>query len=506
MQPQAYAHEVRGIQLIETHISWVLLTGEFAYKIKRPVVYPFLDLRSAERRGFYCTEELRLNRRFAPDLYLEVCDIREDQGAARIGGSGRVIERCVKMRQFPRDRELDRLLAAGHIEAVALERFGQGLADIHAGLPVAGPTEPWGSAAGVQRGVLENVDQYVTGAASAGYDDDPALRPAFDVKLAALVGDIDLRRTQGRVRECHGDLHARNIVQGDAGLVAFDCMEFEPAFRWIDVAEEIALLIADLQARDFPQHAHAFLSGYLGGSGDYHACRVLDLYKAHRALVRAKVATLEITSAADEAAALAARREHDEKLGVARLSLAAKSPVLVLMAGLSGSGKTWLARRLAPDVGAIHLRSDVERKRLAGLEESADSRSGTAAGLYGADSTRHVYEHLAKCAEHVLAGGYPAIVDATFMTRAQRALFRELAQRMSVRLQVIQCDAPMPVLRKRILERRRLANDASEADLAILDWQLAHQEPITPAELLEVVKVSTTGEDPLPSLRAQVTP
>jgi uncharacterized protein len=497
MQPAAFPHAVRGIELVETHVSWVLLTGEFAYKIKRPVAYEFVDLRAAERRAFYCAEELRLNRRFAPELYLEVCDIRAEGDVAHIDGSGRRIETCVKMRQFPRSHELDRRLAAGQIEPAALERFGSDLAGIHAGLPVASANDPWGWPDRVRRGMLENIAQYEHASQACGFADQPGLRAAFGARLAALAAHMGARRSMGAVRECHGDLHTRNIVQSDSRLVAFDCMEFEPAFRWIDVAEEIALLLADLNAGGYTRHAHAFLSGYLVHSGDFSACRVLSLYMAHRALVRAKVAALEAAGAADQGAAARARQDHEALVGEVRRNLEGGHPVLVLMAGLSGSGKTWLARRLAPDLGAVHLRSDVERKRLAGLGPSGHSRSGIGAGLYTLGKTDEVYSHLAKCAEDVLAGGYPVIVDATFSRRSHRELFKDMAARLSVRMQVVLCDAPAALLRERIVQRKKQGRDASEADIAVLDWQLQHQEPITASEALDLVRVSTGGPDPV---------
>src|SRR5581483_6223725 len=315
-----------------------------------------------------------------------------------------------------------------------------------------------------------------------------SLRAEVAGRLAALASEIDARRAQGHVRECHGDLHTQNIVRRDGKLVAFDCMEFEPAFRWIDVAEEVALLVADLRARGHARHAHAFLSGYLAQSGDFGLCRVLDLYKTHRALTRAKVAALQ-----------GAQSDHDAQLGEARRALARKSPLLVLVMGLSGSGKTWLARRLAPDLGAVHLRSDVERKRLAGRAERADSRSTTGAGLYTSENTERLYAHLAKCAEDVLTGGYPAIVDATFLLRSQRASFAELARRLSVRLQVVYCDAPVALLRKRIEDRHAAGRDASEADLAVLDWQLRHHEPIVAAEALDLVTVAASATSTQPA-------
>lgn len=498
LRAEAYPHAVSGVELVETHISWVLLTGEFAYKIKRPVCYPFVDLRSAERRAFFCAEEMRLNRRFAPELYLDVCDIRASNDTIHVGGEGRLIERCVRMRQFPRHQELDRLLEEHRIEPAALERFGRDLADIHARLPVAGAQQPWGWPTLIRKLILQNLDEYVRAAAALGIDGGAStLCPALEAKLRATSTCMSERRNGGRVRECHGDLHTRNVVQCGSRLIAFDCMEFEPAFRWIDVAEEIALLLTDLEARGCPGHAHAFLSGYLAASGDYEACRVVDLYKAHRALVRAKVAALEVASAADERAAAAGRAQHDVQLRGARNALAHGHPRLILMSGLSGSGKTWLAQRLAVQLGAIHMRSDVERKRAAGVSEHAASGSGLGSGLYAAENTSRVYEHLARCAEEVLAGGYSVIVDATFSKRSLRAPFQRLAQRIDVPVQVIQCEAPPAVLRERILQRQRAAADASEANLAVLDLQLREYEPITAAESLAVAKIDTSRPDPL---------
>jgi aminoglycoside phosphotransferase family enzyme/predicted kinase len=482
----AYAHPVERIELVETHISWVLLTGAFAYKIKRPVRYDFIDLESPERRAFFCAEEVRLNRRFAPELYLDVCDIRQSANGVRVGeGAGPVIERCVRMRQFPSERQLDRLLDADAIEPASLEAFGRALAVIHARLPVALPTGEWGDPAAIQQAIERNLEEY--GRA-------PELRQPLDALCSSLASCMQARRAAGRIRECHGDLHARNVALLDAGLVAFDCIEFQPAFRWIDVAEEIALLLADLASRDRPQHAHAFLAGYTGESGDYQACRVLPLYRAHRALVRAKVNALEARTASGEHAANRQRR-HDRLLEEARAALDRKSPRLILMAGLSGSGKTWLARQLAPKLRAIHLRSDIERKRRAGLDAAASSGSAVGGGLYTEESTRDLYDWLAQCAEDVLAGGYDVIVDATFLKRSTRQVFGALARRVNIPLVVLLCEAPLNVLRDRVQQRQRASKDASEANADVLEWQLGEREAIDPDEGLRVVHLDATGDD-----------
>lgn len=485
----AYGHPVRSVELVETHISWVLLTGEYAYKIKRPVCYPFLDMRDAGRRLELCHEELRLNRRFAAELYLDVCPIVRRDGRARMGGEGEVIEHAVRMRQFPREQELDRLLASADIDTGELRAFGEALAEIHESLPCATDDAQPGSAAAVR-------DIITTNAAEAmdlererfGTGRIEALHPQLIARLDALAPWMEERRAAGRVRECHGDLHGGNVVRWDGALHAFDCLEFEPALRWMDVAQEVAFLLADLDARAAAAHAHAFMSGYLARSGDYAACSGLALYQAHCALVRAKVMAL----AADERAT--GPPGFDGFVDAAERALAPRHPVLVVMTGLSGSGKTRLASRLAPLLGAVHLQSDVERRRLAGMQPGQRSDSALQSDLYAPQATSEVYAHLARSAGQMLKAGWNVIVDATFTERARRAMLREVAVEAGVPLHVVACHAPVHVLRQRVTERAARGADASEADANVLDWQLQHVEPLQPDEHLVVHQVDTSED------------
>jgi hypothetical protein len=304
---------------------------------------------------------------------------------------------------------------------------------------------------------------------------------------------LERRFAGGRVRECHGDLHAGNIVRHGARLMPFDCLEFDPALRWIDVADEVSFLLTDLEARERPLHAQAFLGGYLSASGDYQACLLLPLFRAHRALVRAKVMALTATaSGTTGAAARNARRIHARYVECAQRALAPQRPKLVLMSGVSGSGKTWMARRLAPPLRAVHLRSDIERKRLAGLSSLARSASALAQGLYARDVTRAVYDRLAECAADALAGGCTTIVDATFGLARDRARFRALAARLGLDTWIVYCHAGRKALAARIRKRHRAAIDPSEADMGVLDWQEAHftapaaQEGVTVLDAAEL--------------------
>ncbi len=505
LSPRAYPHPAGAVELIETHISWVLLAGEFAYKIKRPVRYAFIDLRDPQDRKHFCEEELRLNRRFAPQLYVEVCEIVGAGGEARIGGRGPVLEHAVRMRRFSRDEELDRLLEGLRIDAPALEAFGRDLALIHARLPAAAGTDAWGRPAEVQGLFARNLAECAEAAALFGTAADIlSLRDPLERRLAAAEPWMADRHAGGRVRECHGDLHSRNVVRLGARLVAFDCIEFEPAFRWIDVADEVASLSSDLAARDRLLHAWAFRGGYLAQSGDYPACRLLRLYEAHRALVRAKVAALTAADVAAGAGRESLRHEHLRLVAHAQASLGASRPILLLMHGLSGSGKTWLARPLAQRLAAVHLRSDVERKRRAGLGELARSGSKVGAGLYASRASDEVYGDLARAAEDVILGGYTAVVDATFLRRAQRARFAALAQRLGVPLHLACCEAPPAVLRARVAARGRGGLDPSEADESVLDWQRAHLEAPGPEEGIDVIRIDTAGLGALESILSRV--
>lgn len=497
LQPEAYQHPAARVELIETHVSWVLLTGEFAYKIKRPVHYGFIDLRSPEHRAFLCREEIRLNRRFAPDLYLDVQPISLHEGIANLTGRGRVIEQAVRMRQYSRTHELDHLLEANHIEPAELKAFGRDLARIHARLPRA-PSKrrrDWSDA--LRARVLANAAACLDAADSVGSTRSMAgLESALSAAWDSAVPLLARRLATGRVRECHGDLHARNIVRLAGRLCAFDCLEFDPALRWIDVADEIAFLLADLDTRERPAHAQAFLAGYLAESGDYQACALLPLFKAHRALVRAKVATL----AAGSEDARTAAHEFDAYVADAQRALLAQIPVLVLMCGLSGSGKSYLAGRLAPGLAAVWLRSDVERKRLAGRGALTESRSGIGGGLYSLAATAGVYRHLLQCASDTLAGGCTTIIDATLARRVDRIEFSRLAARLGVPSCIVHCRAPREVLEARIRERQWHSDDPSEADRSVLTWQEARFETPQPGEagaLLEASSADTGAPDRL---------
>jgi aminoglycoside phosphotransferase family enzyme/predicted kinase len=501
LDPASYSHPARDIRVVETHTSWVILTGDYAYKIKRPVRFPFLDFTTLARRELFCQEELRLNRRFAAPLYLQVCPVVQHGARVQMNGVGEVIEFAVRMRQFDAAAELGTLLEHGQVTIADIEDFAVALARIHRTLPqLPSNREPQRTT----QLLLENAAQCM--AATAGDTACARVRQcAWQMRdeLARLGAVLARRDQEGFVRECHGDLHVSNVARIDGCLQAFDCLEYEPEFRRIDVAQEIAFLAMDLAAHSRSTLASAFLNAWLSETGDYHACECLNLYEAHCALVRAKVTALNAARAAGHDRIPLLDRQR-ALIGIAHARLQRDPPLLILMQGLSGSGKSWLAQRLARELPAISIRSDLERRRLAGLAPQAQSGAGVASGLYAPSVSDEVYQHMAGLARAVLRGARHVIVDAAFLRRSSRRLFAALATEYGLVPVVVACEAPLPTLRARIERRGARGDDPSEATLEVLEWQRQHAEPIAADEGLEVI-VADTGARPLHDVLTRLT-
>ncbi len=474
---QAFDHSIEAIERVETHISLVLLAGPFAYKFKKPVNFDFLDFSALERRRFYCEEELRLNRRLAPALYLEVVAVTGTVDNPRLGGPGPAIEYCVKMRRFPRAAQLDRVLARGELTASRIEAFAQSIAEFHARAECAPAGTPYGSASEIGRYALANFEQIGNGPPQVqSHAELAALRAWTERELAEHHELIELRKSEGRVRECHGDLHLTNMVLIGEEIVAFDGIEFNPSLSFIDVMSEIAFLLMDLDGRARPDLASIFLNRYLEETGDYEGLPLLGLYRAYRSLVRAKVACLELRSGAEAAGALERYGRH---LALARHYAEPRPAGLILLThGVSGSGKTQASAALIPRLGAVRIRSDIERKRLAGLP----ARARGAAGIYSAAMSARTYERLHRLAGVASGCGFPAIVDATFLERARRERFAALARTLGAPFRILDLRAGKPTLRARIERRLADGHDASEADLAVLDHQFGTDEPLAAEE------------------------
>lgn len=483
LDPACYDHAAGPVRLIETHISWVLLTGEFAYKLKKPLDLGFLDFSSLAKRLDACREEVRLNRRLAPDIYLDVVPISGTSESPCVNGAGEAFEYAVKMRQFPADATLDRLDAAGALQPAQIEAIAATVARFHENDCARATTDSvWGSPDAVWQPVAQNFVQIAPRLdAEADRDRLATLERWSLAEHARLAPLMEARKRDGWVRECHGDLHLGNLAWVDGHPLVFDCIEFNPALRWIDVQSEIAFCHMDLLQRGHPEWAWLFLNVWLERTGDFAGLALLRYYVVYRALVRAKVAVLragQLDGAARRAAFDTVRALLDLALSFTRFSPAR----LDITHGLSGSGKTTVTHRLMQAPGAIRVRSDVERKRMAGLDALATSGSGVGDGLYAGDATRRTYARLAAYADQLLDARWPVIVDATFIARWQRDLLRDAARKHGVPFRILDFPVDIPTLRARIVERARAGGDASEANLDVLQHQLDSEEPLTVEE------------------------
>jgi aminoglycoside phosphotransferase family enzyme/predicted kinase len=490
--PSAYQHGVQPPHLLETHISWVLLTGDYAYKVKKPVRLPFLDFSTLELRRHYCEEELRLNRRLAPDLYLDVVPITGTVEAPTVGGVETPIEYAVQMRQFAQEDLLSARIADGTLTAKHIDRLADEAAAFHQSLPSAAGDCRYGTADVVFREALDNLDALESSATGVRVREDLAeLRDWTHREFSWRHADFDNRKRHGFVRECHGDMHLGNMVLLDEKVVIFDGIEFSEELRWIDVMNETAFTAMDLEDRGRPDFAHRFLNRYLEQTGDYAGLSVFTFYLVYRALVRAKVAAIRSEQQPEHSGAR--RKLQTELAGYVRLARKCTRPHdrrLLITHGVSGSGKTTGTTPLVEELGAVRVRSDVERKRLFQIPPEQHAAAPPQQGLYSPDATRRTYARVAECTEQVLHGGFTAIADATFLKAAERRRFRRMADDWQVPFGILDFTADEAELRARLRWRSGDATEVSDANEQVLEHQLQSREPLSKEEAGFVCRLS----------------
>ena len=504
LQPEAYDHPVEEIQLLQTHISWILLTGPYAYKIKKPVDLGFVDFSTLARRRQFCQEELRLNRRLAPDLYVGLRSIHGPRERAHLQGSGPEIEVAVQMHQFCQQDLLPALLRRGlpAQQLLALiEDLGERLAAFHADAQVAPTDSDYGTAERVHQPALANLA--VLERLRPRDPRLPPLRHWSEAEAQGLAELFEQRRRSGRVREAHGDLHLGNLVLHNGRIAVFDCLEFSASLRWIDVISDIAFLAMDLRRRRHSLLAAALLNRWLEASGDYPGLATWPWYVTYRALVRAKVTALRLEQQGNTAPELEGRQGRADLDAYLHLAGAQqrhhRRPLLLLTHGVTGSGKSHWARQLARRLGWLQIRSDVERRRLFG-------RGGEPCGMrlegdpYSPAASERLYrERLSHCCRAALEAGFSVICDATFLKRWQRRHFQELASSAAAGFAILACPCSLELARARIARRRELGLDPSEADAAVLERQWQTLEPLDEQEraLCLEARSSSPAEAPM---------
>ncbi|TVP98572.1 MAG: hypothetical protein EA381_12100 [Planctomycetaceae bacterium] len=518
-----FPHETTRPRLLETHISWVILTGEWAYKVKKPVRFDFLDYSTPELREQFCLRELEINRAWAPQFYRDVVPIfacgEESEAAYRVGACGEsprdgecLVDHAVRMVEFPQSALLSQRLSSGQVSPVQMHSLGRSLAELHQRLPAV-----TADADLVRRGVIgparDNLD-YLRQHLAA---DDPDRGRCEQIgewtreELGRLEGLLESRARSGRVRACHGDLHLDNLLLLDDQFVPFDGIEFNDSLRQIEGWNELAFLAMELSEHGFAGHARRLIDAYAEAADDYEGLMLLRFFLVYRAMVRAKVDLIrqeQRSSARGEDAAIQgdppSPRERQNAETAPKLSTDGRRyldyamqvlrpgvPELWLTHGLSGSGKSTWSGKLVERRGYIRLRSDVQRKRLAGLDPWSPSDPADASWLYGSEWTSRTYERLGELAAKVLRSGRGVVIDAAFLTRAQRQPLLDLAAHADVPAGILVCSASDEELRRRLDGRR---GDPSDATVEVLRGQQTLVEPPTADECARIISAETWDE------------
>jgi len=490
LEPRAYPHHPPKVELLQTQMSFVFLTGEYVYKVKKPVDLGYLDYTTLEKRKHFSEQEVLLNRRLCPDVYLGVVPIAKKGGRHGVEGEGKALEYAVKMRQLPQERMMDRLLAQGQVTPAMVERVARLLAEFHSRAATGPHISAFGSLDYVKTNTGENFTQtepYI--GRTVSQEKYQALKD-YAYGFLQRHADVFQQRVEGgHIRDCHGDLHTAHICFED-GVKIFDCIEFNDRFRYGDTASEVAFLAMDLDHHGFPHLSRAFVEAYVRASGDRGLWDVLAFYKLYRAYVRAKVEGFKadaphVPQEERERALQAARGYFDLALAYARRKLA-------ITAGLVGTGKTALARALGERLGWEVVSSDAVRKALAGLPPTQHRYEAFEEGLYSPSFTRRTYEEIFRQARNILLQGGSILLDATFRSRALREEAASLAREAEAEFFVLETLCPEEVIRKRLEQRAR------EASFSDADWQVYLRERERWEEIAEVprghhLKVDTSA-------------
>ncbi len=485
-----YNHTVDYFKIVETHISWVILTGSYAYKIKKSLDFGFLNFSTLALRKEFCHKELALNKKLTPELYLEVLPITGTEENPQINGTGPVIEYAIKMLEFSQNNLFDALLRNDALESAHIIDLAHELANFHERTDFNGP-EYFGTPEQIFEPVEQNFQQI-----------HEIIKDEFDLSQLKkveswtyaehkkLIQIFRERKEQGFIRACHGDVHLKNIALYNGKPIIYDCIEFNESFRWTDTMADLGFLLMDLYEKNQPRFAHILLNTYMMHTGDYAGLQVLIYYQVYRAVVRAKISLFEYAQQTDSMQAKDRLQQYRKFIALANTFISTEKPLLLLTHGMSGSGKSTLAKLLVEKFGLIQLRSDVERKRLAGIPLNASSHSGLYTDLYSENRTQQTYELLLKLTKLSINSGYSVIIDATFQTKQQRDPFIAYAKTNDIPYCILYCQASLEKLMEWVVERSMNVS-ISEANKDVLIAQQEKFEHMSVDEIKHCVSVNT---------------
>ena len=488
-----YDFEVKNVRVLETHISWVILTGTYAYKIKKPVNFGFLDYTDLALRKKYCEDEIKFNQFLAPKIYLGVVVITGSLENPKIDGDGPVIEYAVKMQEFSQENLLTKVAKRNELTEDIILQIADDMAWFHDQIDKVPSNVYFGAPEEVYKPVQQNFDQM-----------RPLLKNADELaqldrlenwakqEFAKLKNVFAARKQNGFIRACHGDIHLGNIVLINNKPVIFDCIEFNDKFRFTDTMADLGFMAMDLRDKNFHALANRLINRYMSRSGDYEGLKILKFYEAYRAVVRAKINLLTLQQNKSNDMRAKNKTNYHSCAKLAGSYLSSKPPVLYITHGVSCSGKSTISRYLAKQFDAIHIRSDVERKRLFGRSMETKTPAADIENMYSKTSNEKTYLRLKQLAKLIIQSGYSVIVDATFLLHKGRDEYHTLAKQLNVQFKIIHTFAPIPQLKKWIVEREKIHHDPSEATLSVLEKQLEAVEPLTDAEKEFTICVDTS--------------
>ncbi len=490
MQPEFYPHGVQEpVTLLQTHASFLLLTGDYVYKVKKSVDFGFLDYSTLEKRHHFCEEELRLNRQIAPQMYLEVVAVTQGDSCLELNGTGEAVEYAVKMRQFPQEALLIEQFDQGQLSLEQIHRLGQVVANFHSQTPTDDDIRSFGEGAKIREAIEKNYqysERYIGGPQTRRqFEETKAYSDRFFTERSSL---FERRMQIDKIRECHGDLHLKNIALWDDQILLFDRIEFNEEFRFVDVMYDIAFAVMDMEARGRQDLGNEFLNTYIEQTGDWEGLQVLPLYLSRQAYVRAKVASLMLDDAnISKSEKKIASQTATHYYQVAWQYTQPRQGQLMLMSGLSGSGKSTIARQVARATGAIHIRSDAVRKHLAGIPLQSQGSNE----IYTPDMTRRTYARLLELGIMLAGDGFPVILDAKYDRQQLRETAILAARNRGLPLNIIHCTAPVAVLRDRLNQRK---GDIADATADLLDTQQQAAEPFSENERAYITPLDTTAD------------
>ncbi len=498
-EPRFYPHPVHEIKLTETHISYVFLTESFVYKVKKDVDFGFLDFSSLAKREFYCREELRLNKRLAPDMYLEVIPVRKDARGRLFlekDAGGEIIEYVLKMLRLPEEGMLPRLLERGQAATSLFQALAGKLVCFHNAAEAIEPEQAGEAVQTLQANMSENFAQ----------TRDLQDRAVSPLRYRTLQDFsqwffnshreiLNTRALAGRFREGHGDLRMEHICVYQEQLYIFDCIEFNERFRCIDVAADLSFLLMDLEYNGYWDRAREVEQAYCEHSGDQEIRILLNFYKCYYACTRAKVAGLRSTEVRG--------REQDDALQEAEdyfalafcYAVRLVRPTVILVCGLMGTGKSTLARNLAPYLGVEVLRSDVLRKELLDIPESERHESAYGQGIYTPEMSRLTYARLFTRAAKHLHAGRSVILDASFQSRRERRAALDTAVDFGARCAILECVCSEQTAKERLNLRMQDQSEASDGRQDLFQAQKEAYEPILAEEPGKQLQISTEGAE-----------